>query len=62
MTLLRTIVAAEWLVAVAAALLVGDLPRAQRHLAALKSICVLPCEEYDDLKAAVEAYPRAKLR
>ena len=45
-----------------AALLAGDLPRAQRHLAALKTICVLPCEEYDDLKAAVEAYPRAKLR
>ena len=45
-----------------AALLAGDLPRAQRHLAALKTICVLPCEEYDDLKAAVEAYPRAKVR
>lgn len=45
-----------------AALLAGDLPRAQRHLAALKGICVLPCEEYDDLKAAVEAYPRAKTR
>ena len=43
-----------------AALLAGDLPRAQRHLAALKTICVLPCEEYDDLKAAVDAYPRAK--
>ena len=45
-----------------AALLAGDLPRAQRHLAALKTICVLPCEEYDDLKAAVDAYPRAKAR
>lgn len=45
-----------------AALLAGDLPRAQRHLAALKSICVLHCEEYDDLKAAVDAYPRAKAR
>ena len=45
-----------------AALLAGDLPRAQRHLAALKTICVLPCEEYDDLKAAIEAYPRAKVR
>ena len=45
-----------------AALLAGDLPRAQRHLAALKTICVLPCEEYDDLKAAVNAYPRAKVR
>ena len=39
-----------------AALLAGDLPRAQRHLAALKSICLLPCEELGDLQTAVEAY------
>ena len=39
-----------------AALLAGDLPRAQRHLAALKSICLLPCEELGDLQAAVKAY------
>lgn len=45
-----------------AALLAGDLPRAQRHLAALKSICVLPCEEYDDLKAAIDAYGLGKAR
>jgi Flp pilus assembly protein TadD len=45
-----------------AALLAGDLPRAQRHLAALKSICVLPCEEYDDLKAAIDAYSLGKAR
>ncbi len=45
-----------------AALLAGDLPRAQRHLAALKSICVLPCEEYDDLKRAVDAYVISKAR
>jgi tetratricopeptide (TPR) repeat protein len=38
-----------------AALIAGDLARAQRHLAALKSICLLPCDEYDDLKAAIEA-------
>ncbi|MEQ1804389.1 MAG: tetratricopeptide repeat protein [Burkholderiaceae bacterium] len=41
-----------------AALLAGDLPRAQRHLSALKGICLLPCEELDDLNAAVEAYLR----
>jgi len=45
-----------------AALLAGDLPRAQRHLAALKSICVLPCEEYGDLKAAIDAYGLGKAR
>ena len=39
-----------------AALIAGDLPRAQRHLAALNSICLLPCEEYDDLKAAIDAH------
>jgi tetratricopeptide (TPR) repeat protein len=45
-----------------AALLAGNLPRAQRHLAALKSICVLPCEEYGDLKAAIDAYGLGKAR
>jgi len=38
-----------------AALITGDLPRAERHLAALKDICLLPCEEYDDLKSAIDA-------
>ena len=41
----------------------GEEPeRAERHLAALKSICVLPCEEYDDLKGAVDAYLLGKAR
>jgi Flp pilus assembly protein TadD len=39
-----------------AALIAGDLPRAQRHLAALDRICLLPCEEYKELKSAIEAY------
>ena len=39
-----------------AALIAGDLARAQRHLAALKSICLLPCDEYHELKAAITAY------
>jgi Flp pilus assembly protein TadD len=39
-----------------AALLVGNLPRAERHLAALEQICLLPCEELDDLRAAVAVY------
>jgi Flp pilus assembly protein TadD len=37
-------------------LLVGDLPGAQKHLAALKQICLLPCEELQDLERAVAAY------
>ena len=37
-------------------LLTGDLPSAERHLAALRSICLLPCEELDDLARAVASY------
>jgi Flp pilus assembly protein TadD len=37
-------------------LLVNDLPRAEEHLAALEKICLIPCEEYDDLKKAIAAY------
>jgi Flp pilus assembly protein TadD len=40
-------------------LLLGDLPRAERHLAALREICLLSCEEFEDLAKAVAAY-RAK--
>jgi Flp pilus assembly protein TadD len=37
-------------------LMIGDLPSAERHLAALREICLLPCEELDDLGKAVDAY------
>lgn len=37
-------------------LLVGDLAGAERHLAALRSICLLPCEELEDLQAAIVTY------
>ena len=40
-------------------LMVNDLPNAEKHLAALRGICPLPCEELDDLEKAVAAY-RAK--
>jgi Flp pilus assembly protein TadD len=39
-----------------ASLLVNDLPKAEEHLAALERICLLPCEELDDLRKAVAAY------
>jgi len=42
-------------------LIVGNLPKAEEHLATLRRICLVPCEEYDDLKKAVEAY-KAKAR
>jgi tetratricopeptide (TPR) repeat protein len=40
-------------------LLVNDLLKAEEHLAALKEICLIPCEEYTDLKKKIAEY-RAK--
>ena len=37
-------------------LMVKDLPSAEKHLAALRDICLLPCEELTDLEKAVAAY------
>jgi Flp pilus assembly protein TadD len=37
-------------------LMAGDLPSAEKHLAALRSICLLPCEESVDLEKAIAAY------
>ena len=37
-------------------LMVEDLAGAERHLAALRDICLLPCEEFDDLSQAVAAF------
>ena len=40
-------------------LMLNDLPSAEKHLAALRKICLLPCEELTDLEKAVKTY-RAK--
>ena len=37
-------------------LMKGDLPKAEKQLAALDKVCFLPCEEYTDLKKAVQAF------
>ena len=37
-------------------LALGDLPKAKEHLAILNKLCFFPCEEYSDLKKAVQAY------
>ncbi len=37
-------------------LLANNPAKAAEHLAALKKICVQPCEEYEDLKAKLTAY------
>lgn len=37
-------------------LMTGDLPNAEKHLKALREICLLPCEELADLEKAVAQY------
>ena len=37
-------------------LMLNDLPSAEKHLAALRKICLLPCEELADLENAIKAY------
>ena len=39
-------------------LMTGDVASAEKHLAALRSICTLPCEEMRDLQAAIDAHRR----
>ncbi len=41
-------------------LLVGNLTKAEEHLAALQRICLIPCEEYEDLEKAVANYRRKR--
>jgi tetratricopeptide (TPR) repeat protein len=37
-------------------LLVNNLAKAEEHLAALQKICLIPCEEYADLKKKIAEY------
>ncbi len=37
-------------------LMAGDVAAAEKHLAALKSICLLPCDELNDLQKAITAH------
>jgi tetratricopeptide (TPR) repeat protein len=41
-------------------LMLGDLGKAKAHLARLDSLCFFSCEEYRDLKRAVERYQKEK--
>lgn len=41
-------------------LMLNDLPNAEKHLATLRSICLLQCEELADLEKAVTAYRAQK--
>jgi tetratricopeptide (TPR) repeat protein len=40
-------------------LALGNLPKAKEHLGVLDKICFFPCEEYSDLKKAVQDYERS---
>ena len=41
-------------------LLVDDLPGAERHMATLRSLCVVPCDELKDLEKAIAEYQSTK--
>ena len=43
-------------------LIQGDLAKAKEHLAALEQICLISCDEYDDLKRAIASYDKVAKR
>ena len=43
-------------------LMVGKPAQAREHLKALQAICVLPCEELDDLRTKIDRYQRDTLK
>ena len=43
-------------------LMLGEPAMAEQFLSALKNLCLIPCDEYDDLKRAVAAYKRLAAR
>jgi Flp pilus assembly protein TadD len=40
----------------------GDLAKAKEHLAGLDRICLIPCDEYDDLERAIAKYNKVAKR
>jgi tetratricopeptide (TPR) repeat protein len=43
-------------------LAMGDVAEAQEHLAALEKICLIPCDEYEDLDRAITKYMKPGTR
>jgi len=37
-------------------LMVNNLSKAEEHLAALQKICLIPCEEYEDLRKQIDVF------
>jgi tetratricopeptide (TPR) repeat protein len=40
----------------------GNLAKAEEHLATLERICLIPCDDYDDLKRAIAEYNKIARR
>ena len=43
-------------------LVLGDAAKAEQMLLALEKLCLIPCQEYDDLKGVIAAYKRLAAR
>jgi Flp pilus assembly protein TadD len=43
-------------------LMLGEPAKAEQLLTALEKLCLIPCEEYDDLKRAMTAYKKLAAR
>lgn len=43
-------------------LVLGDAAKAEQMLLALGNLCLIPCQEYDDLKGVIAAYKRLAAR
>jgi Flp pilus assembly protein TadD len=43
-------------------LVLGEPAKAQQQLATLENLCLIPCEEYEDLKRVIAAYRRLATR
>jgi Flp pilus assembly protein TadD len=43
-------------------LVLGESAKAEQLLTTLENLCLIPCEEYDDLKRAISAYKRLATR
>ena len=43
-------------------LVLGEPAMAEQLLSALENLCLIPCDEYDDLKRAIAAYKKIAAR
>jgi hypothetical protein len=43
-------------------LVLGEPAMAEQLLSALQNLCLIPCDEYDDLKQAIAAYKKLAAR